>query len=218
MSNHAAPATHTRAKKIIVLDTETTGLLPYDRIVTLGAVRVEGGELLGKGLHLIFDPRKNSHPDAERLHGWDNWTTRFQDLFAELAPGVFAWLSWADLLVMHNAEFDLRYLRRELRKAGQRELTTEYHCTMMAARELWPGQVSTLDACLERVQLTRASHLHGALEDAVLTAGLYLKMQNKHVRLPRLDRLPAPTNFKQPEPRPDGQLPRRSPKRPKAWP
>lgn len=55
------PSVHTRKKRVIVLDTETTGLLPYDRIVTLGAVRLEGDELQKQSLYLIFDTRKDSH-------------------------------------------------------------------------------------------------------------------------------------------------------------
>ncbi len=37
-------------KRVIVFDTETTGILPYDRIITLGAVKIEGGELLTQSL------------------------------------------------------------------------------------------------------------------------------------------------------------------------
>ncbi len=79
MTDIFTPAVHTRKKKIIVFDTETTGLLPYDRIITLGAVKIEGDELLTQSLYLIFDPRKDSSPQAEAVHGFDNWMTRYQD-------------------------------------------------------------------------------------------------------------------------------------------
>ena len=59
---------HTRKRRVIVLDTETTGLLPYDRIVTLGAVRLEGDELYKQSLYLVFDPRKDSHPACDTSH------------------------------------------------------------------------------------------------------------------------------------------------------
>jgi DNA polymerase-3 subunit epsilon len=39
---------HTRKKGMIVADTETTGLLPYDRIATLA------GGLQSQSLYLIF--------------------------------------------------------------------------------------------------------------------------------------------------------------------
>jgi DNA polymerase-3 subunit epsilon len=124
------PGVHTRTKRLIVLDTETTGLQPYDRIVTLGAVRLEGDELQKQSLYLIFDPRKDSHPAAIDVHGYDNWMTRYQDLFADLAPRIRNWLSWADELVMHHSEFDMRYVQRELRKADVEQLSQPTFCTM----------------------------------------------------------------------------------------
>jgi DNA polymerase III epsilon subunit-like protein len=42
------PASTREKKPVIVADTETTGLLPYDRIVTLA------GELQSQSLYLIF--------------------------------------------------------------------------------------------------------------------------------------------------------------------
>lgn len=207
------PAVHTRAKRIIVLDTETTGIGSYDRMITLGAVRIEGNELTGKALHAIFDPRQDCHPGATAVHGWDDWTLRFQDLFYDWAPGVLRWLSWADEIVAHHAAFDMRYIQRELRKADVDQLSTETVCTMEIARDKWRGQSAKLDDCLKRVGLARQSMRHGALEDALLTAGLYLTMQGKKAWLPRLDSLPGPKNLRPSDPRPDGPLPRRSTKK-----
>ena len=212
----AGPAVHTRRKRVIVLDTETTGVTPYDRIVTLGAIRLEGDEV-GRALHLVFDPRKDSHPQAFAVHGWCDWTTRFQDLFADLAPRIFDWLSWADEIVAHNADFDMHYVQRELRKAEAEQLSQPALCTMEMARERWYGEPAKLDACLQRIGMARQGQRHGALEDAVLTAGLYLHMTGQKSRL--LDHLakprtwPGPSNEKPCPPRPAGELPRRTPKR-----
>lgn len=212
-----APAVHTRAKRVIVLDTETTGVQRYDRIVTLGAVRLEGGDV-GKALHLVFDPRKDSHPEAYAIHGWCDWTTRYQDLFADLAPRIFEWLSWADEIVAHNADFDMHYVQRELRKAEVGQLSQPVVCTMEMARSKWRGQSAKLDHCLGRIGLSRHGAEHGALEDAVLTAGLLCSMTAQDNRL--LDivknarRWPGPSNAKCAPPRPDGALPRRIAKKP----
>lgn len=211
----STPAVHTRPIRRIALDVETTGLLPYDRVVTLGAVRIDGSELmLSKALHLVFDPRKDSSEDAITIHGWDNWTTRFQDLFCDLAPLVHRWLSWADEVVCHNAAFDLQFVDREIRKADLEALGRPAHCTMVEARGRWPGMPASLDACVDRVGLRRATQRHGALEDALLTAALFLKTRGATLVLPPLDRLPGPRNFVPPPPAPEGVLPRRSVKRP----
>ncbi|PRD40659.1 DNA polymerase III subunit epsilon [Phyllobacterium phragmitis] len=207
------PAAHTRLRRIIVLDTETTGLLPYDRIVTLGAMRIEGDELQRQSLYLVFDPRKDSHPGALAVHGYDDWMTRFQDLFADLAPKIHRWLSWADELVMHNAEFDMRYVQRELRKADVEQLAQPTFCTMERARNVWRGESAKLDHCLKRIGLSRRERLHGALEDAYLTAGLYLHQIGSSGRLPPVNDWPNPKNLRAVPPRPAGVLPRRTPKR-----
>lgn len=212
----AAPAVHTRAKRVIVLDAETTGVQRYDRIVTLGAVRLEGAEV-GKALHLVFDPRKDSDPGAYAVHGWDDWTTRYQDLFADLAPRIFEWLSWADEIVAHNASFDMHYVQRELRKAEVGQLTQPVTCTMEMSRTKWRGQSAKLDDCLSRVGLSRVGQQHGALEDAALTAGLLLNMTGQSSWLTGMLKAakhwPGPSNAKPAPPRPAGELPRRAPKR-----
>ncbi|CUW45040.1 exonuclease [Brucella vulpis] len=139
------PSIHTRKKRVIVFDTETTGILPYDRIITLGAVKIEGDELLTQSLYLIFDPRKDSSPQAEAVHGFDNWMTRYQDLFHELAAPIRKWFSWADEVVAHNAQFDMHYIQREFRKAEVDMLDQPVYCTMEGARRLWRGDSAKLD-------------------------------------------------------------------------
>lgn len=207
------PAVHTRKKRVIVFDTETTGLLPYDRIITLGGVKIEGDELLPQSLYLIFDPRKDSSPQAEAVHGFDNWMTRFQDLFADLAVPLRKWFSWADEVVAHNADFDMRYIQREFRKAEVEQLDHPVYCTMQMAREQWRGETGKLDYCLEKIGLSRIGQRHGALEDAYLTAGLYLYQQGAKKRLPKVNSWYEPKNLKSFPERPSGELPRRSPKR-----
>ncbi|ERI14952.1 DNA polymerase-3 subunit epsilon [Ochrobactrum sp. RC6B] len=213
MDELSNPAVHTRKKRVIVVDTETTGLLPYDRIVTIGAVKIEGDELLHQSLHLIFDPRKDSHPQAEAVHGYDNWMTRYQDLFSDLAAPIRKWFDWADEIVAHNADFDMRYVQREFRKAEVDMLPHPVFCTMERSREIWSGQSAKLDDCLARIGLSRIGKRHGALEDAYLTAGLYLHQRGIKKSLPKVNSWSPPKNLKPYPPRPEGELPRRAPKR-----
>ncbi|ATU94609.1 exonuclease domain-containing protein [Phyllobacterium zundukense] len=207
------PAVHTRKKRMIVLDTETTGKLTYDRIVTLGAVRLEGDELQRESLYLIFDPSIDSHPEAIESHGYDNWMTRFQDLFSDLAPRIHTWLSWADELVMHDCRFAMRYLQRELCQAGVAELTQPTSCTMERAGELWGRESSDLDECLKRIGKSRIYRIHGALEDAYLTAALYLHQIGSKRPIARVNSWSPPKNLKPHPPRPPGELPSRTEKK-----
>lgn len=199
-------------KRIIILDTETTGVQRYDKIITLAAIRIgsTGGDV--EFLYRCFDPRKDSHPDALRIHGWDDWTTRFQDLFADHATELHRWLSESDLLVMHNAEFDLHFVNREFRKCGLPPLSAPAYCTLQQARTRWPGGAG-LDACAKRLGLGRVSSKHHPLEDAFLTWNLYRHFNDAPPIAPR-DYWPDPDNLRPAPFRPLGELPRRHAKRP----
>jgi DNA polymerase-3 subunit epsilon len=212
----AAPPTLRGIERVIVLDTETTGVQKFDKIITMAALCIEGRSLVQRSLYLCFDPRKDSHPQAEAVHGWDNWTTRFQDLFADHADHIHGWMQWGDKLVMHNAEYDMHYVQRELRKSERPQLSHQTHCTMQQARGVWAGQKAGLDHCVERIGIKRRPGQHNALQDAFYTAALYLHFQGGKISVPEVDRWPMPRNYKAPEARPHGELPRRAMKRARA--
>lgn len=201
--------THPAGGRVIVLDTETTGLTQDDRLITLGAVCFEDGLLVtNRTLYLIFDPMMKSNPFAARVHGFDEWTLRHQDMFGSYARKVRDWLGWADTLVMHNASFDMRFLQSEMQRAGLPAITTPHYCTMKAAREMWPLESVRLDRCLEHCGIERRGTRHGALEDALLTAAIFMRQQKVDFVLPDLSRLPPPRNFRQP-PAPPAPVPMR---------
>ena len=93
-----------------------TGLRGDDRIVSFGAAEIRGDTPTGRVIHLVFDPGRNSHPMARRMHGCSDWVLQLQPFFSEHAAELFQVLSSADLIVGHNVEFDLAFLGRELRK------------------------------------------------------------------------------------------------------
>ena len=55
----------------IVLDTETTGLSAEngDRVIELGCVELFNRKLTGNDLHIYFNPERESHEDALKVHG-----------------------------------------------------------------------------------------------------------------------------------------------------
>jgi len=201
------------AKPTFIIDVETTGTAAYDRIISMAVLRLEELTMCDRHVYMCFDPRKNCHPDAARVNGWDDWTTRFQDLFSDHAAALHEHLSGAELLVMHNADFDMHYINREFRKCGLPPIEVPVFCTMQESRAYWPGQRASLDACLARLDMQRDSSAHNAFEDAFHTMNLYRFFRGA-ARPYRLHQdWPMPTNFKAPPPRPSGNLPRRTPKR-----
>lgn len=207
--------------RMLFLDVETTGLHSEDRIVSLAAIRlnrdaIKNGEVTIDYAYLVFDPERKSHRRAEEVHGWDDWTLRHQARFSESLENFESFLRGTDLIVAHNAEFDLRFVARELAIAGRPPLEAPFYCTLQGYRGANYGRAS-LDAICQRFGWPR-SNTHGALEDAYLCMMLFLHLH----KAPQLPAFPdftqlTPANFVTPAPRPDGPLPRRK-RRPRVLP
>jgi DNA polymerase-3 subunit epsilon len=216
------PAAKAFPKTIAFLDVETTGLSTRDRIVTLGVVLINTDELQAaeancKCLHRIYDPGIKCHPEAKGIHGHNDWTLRHQPFFAEEAEEVREFLERAGLICCHHAEFDLGFVNRELLQAGLKPLSKPAFCTMRAYKRHNSGSAS-LDHIAARLGLHRTTKWHGALEDAFLTANVFLALNQFSGRIPVPDRLAHSfgfQNFRVVPPLPEGPLPLRK-RRPRA--
>ncbi|MEH3146382.1 MAG: 3'-5' exonuclease [Methylobacterium frigidaeris] len=199
--------------RILALDVEATGLRERDRIVSIGLVAVEAAALTGPRPalachHLVFDPGCRSHARAEALHGYDDWTLRHQDPVAAHLPALAAVLGRADVVVAHNAAFDLGILDREFARAGLPPVAARRYCTWEAYRRRGEKGRDSLDAVCRRLGAARSGTRHGALEDAWLALRAYLWLQACPVIVPPPEVL-APSNVRPVPPRPDGPLPLR---------
>ncbi len=168
-------------REIVFLDIETTGLGYADRIVSIGAVRLQTEPVDARTLHLIFNPQRRCHPRAAATHGFDNATLKRQDPFARYAPALSAYLERADRIVSHNAKFDMRFINAEFLALGLSPVLTSTICTMLTYRARGEGPAS-LDAIAERLGLQRGA-MHSAVEDAWLTMQVYLWMHDCPWRL-----------------------------------
>ncbi len=201
------------ASRSIAIDVETTGIGPEHRIITIAAHRMCFLEPTGESLYLIFNPERNSHPMAAKIHGWNDWVTRFQPFFFEHAAELAEFLSWGDTWIFHNASFDVSFLEREFGRAcvPMPSRGKEFFCTMLAARRRWPGQRASLDACAARIGARREGKHHDAFEDAFLALSLY-RFFHGATELPDNGGIAImPQNYRRAGPRPKGRLPAREP-------
>jgi DNA polymerase-3 subunit epsilon len=165
----------------IVLDTETTGLSAEagDRIIELGCVELFARKLTGNNLHFYFNPGRDSHEDALRVHGISNEFLRDKPKFAELADEILAYLDGAEIII-HNAPFDVGFLNKELELLGKPPLKTFVSSvidSLVMAKEMFPGKRNSLDALCDRLEVDNSGRtLHGALLDAELLADVYINM------------------------------------------
>jgi DNA polymerase III subunit epsilon len=120
-------------------DVETTGLGNQDRIISFGGIGMISRDLT-KGrpglayLYLVFDPGRRNNRAAERIHGFTDSALRQQDPFAVHAADIWRFLTSHELIVAHNAAFDLRFINREMILSGLPALTRPVYCTMKAYR------------------------------------------------------------------------------------
>jgi DNA polymerase-3 subunit epsilon len=171
--------------RLIVLDTETTGLsaVDGDRIVELGCVELVNRKLTGNNLHLYFNPERDSHEEALRVHGLTTEFLRDKPKFAEKAQDILAYLQDAELII-HNAPFDVGFLNKELDRLGLKPLKSYVSAV-----------TDTLAMAKEPEVDNSGRTLHGALLDAELLADVYINMtrgqdallimEDEALRLPR---------------------------------
>ncbi|RZI74429.1 MAG: DNA polymerase III subunit epsilon [Variovorax sp.] len=165
----------------IVLDTETTGLSAEngDRVIELGCVELFARKLTGNDLHMYFNPERESHEDALKVHGLTTDFLRDKPKFATLANDVVEYLRGAELII-HNAAFDVGFLNKELELAGLPPLRTfvsEVTDTLAMAKQVYPGKRNSLDALCDRFGVDRSNRtFHGAKLDAQLLADVYINL------------------------------------------
>ena len=101
----------------IVLDTETTGLDPADghRIVEVACVELFNHVPTGRVFHRYVNPERDVSADATAVHGLTAEFLAQHPPFGAIAGELRAFLA-GDRLVIHNAEFDLRFLNAELKR------------------------------------------------------------------------------------------------------
>ena len=167
--------------RLIVLDTETTGLSPEngDRVIELGCVELYNRKLTGNNLHFYLNPGRDSHEEALKVHGISNEFLRDKPKFTEVALEVIEYLRGAELII-HNAAFDVGFLNKELELAGHPPLASfvgDVTDTLAMAKAMFPGKRNSLDALCSRLEVDNSNRtLHGALLDAELLADVYINL------------------------------------------
>ena len=169
-------------KKLIVLDTETTGLEVDQghRIVEVGAVALADRKRTDLHFHSYLNPQRSIDEEAEKVHGLSMERLSNEPEFSEIAESFLEFVE-GSILVIHNAAFDLGFLNAELKRASSQYPTLEEICevedTLLLARSKFPGQRNSLDALANRFEVTGYDRsFHGALLDANILADVYIHL------------------------------------------
>jgi DNA polymerase-3 subunit epsilon len=163
----------------IVLDTETTGLDPFQghRVVEIGCVELVNRFPTGKTFHCYVNPERDMPGEAFAVHGLAAEFLKDKPLFGEVAEEFLNFVADAPL-VIHNAAFDLAFLNAELERLGRPAITRDRLLdTLMLARRKHPGGPNRLDDLCARYGIDNSRRTkHGALLDAEILADVYLEL------------------------------------------
>ena len=168
--------------RLVVLDTETTGLNPQEghRIIEIGCVELINRRLTGKRFHVYINPERIIDAGAIAVHGITNQFLDDKPYFSQIVDDFLTFIKDSEL-VIHNAPFDVGFINHEFsilkNKIGVISDSCKIFDTLAYARKKHPGQRNSLDALCKRYGIDNSHrNLHGALLDSEILADVFLLM------------------------------------------
>ena len=172
----------------IVFDTETTGLHPKrDELISLGALRIENLTLdLSSSFHEFLLP-KRLNPESVEVHGITMEELRQKAKRLEDVLEDFLNYARGSVLVGFNVEFDAKVLDRYVRTVFAFPLPF-YRLDVFRMWTRTGREGKSLKEIAQELEIPTAA-LHSALDDAYITALLFLKLAHR-LREEPVGRLP----------------------------
>ena len=160
-------------EEYVVFDIETTGFSPVkNRIIEIGAVKVAGGEIVDR-FSTFVNPKAPIPFEIEKLTGIRDDMVMEAPEIEDVLPKFLDFCGEA-VLVAHNANFDMSFIKENTRRL-EIEKTFTYVDTVGIARMLLPNQAKhTLDAVAKTLGISLENH-HRAVDDAEATAQIFVK-------------------------------------------
>ena len=163
----------------IVIDTETTGLNPFegDKIVEIGCVEMINHVPTNKVFHKYINPQRDIPEEVIKIHGITEEFLKDKPTFAEIADEFLDFIS-SDNLVIHNAAFDMSFINSELVAINKNPIDMHRVIDSLAiARHKFPGDKASLDSLCKKFGIDNSHRTkHGALLDAELLSEVYLEL------------------------------------------
>ena len=168
----------------IILDIETTGL-DYNnghKIIEIGCFELIDKQM-GQHYHQYINPNKKLTEENIKIHGLTNEFLNPYPSFSEIAENFLEFIN-EDVLVAHNAQFDIGFINNELSEERLDQITQDRIIdTLAIARDAFPGQQINLDSLVKKLKINSSINRdhHGALKDAKILTDVYLELRG-HVQ------------------------------------
>lgn len=170
--------------EIVVYDCETTGLNPkVDNIISIGAVKIRGNKILtNEAIHIYIEQEEAINPESIKVH-----QIRHCDLHgaipADEAIERFLYYIGNRKLAGYYLEFDVAMVNKYTKQLFgitlpnlQEEVSSIYYDKKIGT--IPQGNIDLrFDTILKELNLPKLQ-AHDALNDAVMTAMIYLKLRH----------------------------------------
>ncbi|MBO8161387.1 MAG: 3'-5' exonuclease [Thermosipho sp. (in: Bacteria)] len=162
-----------------VMDTETTGLNPFfgDRIVEVAIVPVYKNKIVEKWIyHSLVNPNIKIPALIQKIHGISNSEIEKAPSLENVISNIRAYAK-NTIFVMHNAQFDLSFIDFATKEIGEFPINFRYIDTLELSQIIY-GRKRSLESLINEFKIgTKVPHR--ALEDAILTAKVFIKLSEK---------------------------------------
>ncbi|MCM4156874.1 3'-5' exonuclease [Gramella sp. AN32] len=171
--------------KFVVFDTEATGFdFEKDRILSIGAVRVQNREIKISENFEVYLEQERFNPETVKIHGIIQ-NEKFEKVEELEALKLFLAYIENSVLVAHHAGFDLKMVNKALKRHNLPKLKNKfldtaylYKKTRIATNFIDPNKMYSLDDIAEDYNI-EAIDRHTATGDAFITALIFMKLLGK---------------------------------------
>jgi len=166
--------------KEVVLDTETTGLsIEKDRIVEIACIELDDHLPTKNLFHTFLNPEgAKVSEDAFEIHGYSNEFLSDKPKFKDIAKDFIQFIEGKKIII-HNADFDLNFLNKELRSLNLEIINKQNVIdSLTLAREKFPGATAkNLTSLCKKFKIdTSLREKHSALLDCKLLSKVYIEL------------------------------------------
>jgi len=166
--------------KEVVLDTETTGLsIEKDRVVEIACIELYDHLPTKKLFHTFLNPEGvKVSKDAFEIHGYSNEFLNDKPKFKDIAKDFIKFIEGKKIII-HNADFDLNFLNKELRSLNLEIINKQNVIdSLTLAREKFPGGTAkNLTSLCKKFKIdTSSREKHSALLDCKLLSKVYIEL------------------------------------------
>jgi DNA polymerase-3 subunit epsilon len=165
------------SRTYVAFDFETTGIYAStNRVLEIGLVKFDQNFQIIAEYETLINPHRDVGP--VEIHGVTPSLLVNAPEFSEVAHDICEFMN-GSVLIAHNKNFDLGFLRRELELTQIQVPPLDALCTMELIRSAYPSSPRKLADCCEFLGI-EVDHAHEALSDARMAAQIAIHILEKY--------------------------------------